>query len=103
MNFKPVIREIVKRYGKLRGYKFKSFGKKPVTLSLENIDKKFESGERVSPQTLMEKGLIRKIKGEIPKIKILSDGEIKKVLIFEKCLFSKSAKEKIEKAGGDIK
>lgn len=101
--FKPVIRELIKRYGKLRGYKFKRFAKKPLVFSLEDINKKFESGERVSMKTLIEKGLMRKIKGETPKVKILSNGEIKKALIFENCSVSKGAKEKIGKAGGEIK
>ena len=101
--YKPIIRELIKRYPKLRGYKFKSLSQKPMLFNLEIIDKKFEASEKVSPQTLIEKKLMRKIGGEMPKIKILGGGEIKKPLIFENCLVSKSAKEKIEKAGGEVK
>lgn len=100
---RPIIRELVKRFGKLRGYKSKSFVKKPLTLNLDILDKKFNSGEKISPQILIDKKLIRRIKGEVPKVKILAKGEIKKPLMFENCLISKSAKEKIEKAGGEIK
>jgi len=100
---KPIIKELIKKYPKLRGYKFKSSTVKNAVLDLGILDKKFEAGEIVSPQILIEKRLVRKIEGETPKIKILGGGEIKKALIFEGFLISKSAKEKIKKAGGEIK
>ena len=46
--------------------------------------------------------LIKKIKGRIPQVKILGDGEITKKIIIRQCLISKSAKEKVEKAGGKV-
>ena len=100
--FKPVIRELIKRYAKLRGYKFKSQALKPRVINLEILNKNFQSGEKVSPQTLAEKRVVRKINGMIPLVKILGSGEIKSALVFENCLFSQSAKKKIEKAGGEI-
>lgn len=101
---KPIIREIIKRYPKLRGYKFKrKIKEKTIILNLETLEKKFKSGEKVSPQVLLERKIISKIKGRMPKVKILAKGQIKKPLIIENCLISKSAKEKIEKAGGSIK
>ena len=99
----PIIRELIKRYPKLRGYRFKGIGKEnPVVLNLDILDKKFQQGEKVNSETLLEKKLISKIKREMPKVKILAKGEITKALIFEGCLASKSAKEKIIKAGGKI-
>lgn len=95
---KPPIKEILKKYPKLRGYRFRA-KKEIVVLNLDKIEKKFKEGEKISPQTLLEKRLIRKIKGKVPQVKILSRGEITKKLVFENCLFSKKAKEKIEKAG----
>lgn len=99
---KPVIREILKKYPKLRGYKFKGKKEEPVVLNLQVLEKKFKEGEEVNPQTLLEKKLIHKIKGKLPKVKILGKGEIKKKLVFRNCLFSKKTKEKIEKSGGKI-
>ena len=100
---KPVIRELIKKYPKLRGYKFKGTSKKLISLNVEILEKNFKFNERVSPKTLIEKELIRKIKGRVPRVKILGKGELKKTLFVEKCKVSKNAKEKIEKAGGDIK
>jgi len=98
---KPIIREILKKYPKLRGYKFKA-KKEYEIINLDKIEKYFKEGEKVTPETLVEKGLIRKRGGKIPEVKILGKGEISKKLIFENCKLSKSAKEKIEKAKGYV-
>jgi len=97
---KPVIRELIKRYPKLRGYKFKKLVLKPAIINIEILEKKFKSGEIVDPKILLEKKLIRKIKGKVPKVKILAKGKLTKKLIIEDCQVSKSAREIIEKAGG---
>jgi len=99
---KPIIRELIKRYPKLRGYKFKPLDRKPATVSTEMLEKKFKAGDKINPEILLNKRLIHKIKGKAPKVKILGRGEIKKSVIVEGCQLSKGAKEKIEKAGGQI-
>jgi len=105
--FKPIIREIIKKYPKLRGYrrklKIKNEKLKIVIVNLETLEKKFKEGGKITPNVLLEKKLIRKIKGRIPQVKILGKGKIKKALTLEGFRGSKQAKEKIEKAGGTIK
>lgn len=102
----PVIREIIKRYPKLRGYRvksrFKNKKEKPVVLNLEVLEKNFNLKEKIIPQLLLEKKLIRRIKGRTPIVKILGKGKLTKILIIEGCEVSKSARGKIEKAGGTI-
>jgi len=88
---------LIEHLPKMRG--FKSIYPKNQIVSLEKLDKYFKDGDVVSPITLREKRLIRKIK--VP-VKILGSGEITKKLTIEKCLISKSAEEKIKKAGGKI-
>lgn len=104
--FKPIIRELIKRYPKLRGYKFKSKILAPkfqiAILNLENLEKKFEAEAKVNPEILVEKKIIAKIKGIMPRIKILGQGKLTKALNIENCLASKQAKDKILKAGGKI-
>jgi len=99
----PLIREVIKKYPKLRGYRFKSKKEKLAIVNLESLEKRFKSGDIISPKILFERRLIRRIKGRIPKVKILGRGEIKKALQIEGCQLSKSVREKIEKAGGQIK
>jgi large subunit ribosomal protein L15 len=97
----PLIRSVIKKYPKLRGYRFRA--KKEIrVLNLVELGKNFSAGELVTPESLLEKRLIRRIKGKVPEVKILGKGEIKKALIVKGCQLSKSAKEKIEKAGGKV-
>ena len=100
---RPVIRDWIKRYPKLRGYRFNSKNLKIRIINLEVLDRNFSAGEVVNPQVLLEKKIIRKIKGVLPKVKILGKGSINKALTFENCLISKQAKEKIEKSNGVVK
>lgn len=93
--FRPAEREILKRIPKLRGYKFKSFKVRPQVVNLSAIAKVFSAGEEVSPKSLLERGLIRKMKGELPKVKILGSGEIQKKLTFKNVQFSRPAAAKI--------
>ena len=100
---KPIIRELVKRYPKLRGYRFKGFRLKPTVINVETLEKKFKAGDTITPETLHAKKLFRKMKGRLPQVKILGKGKLTKRLAIENCQISKSAREKIEKAGGVIK
>ena len=63
-----------------------------------NIDKiAFLGLEQVNAQILKEKGLIR---SALKPVKILGNGELNKKVHITATVFSKSAKHKIEKAGG---
>ncbi|MDD3487110.1 MAG: 50S ribosomal protein L15 [Candidatus Moranbacteria bacterium] len=86
---------LIEHLPKMRG--FKSHRPKNQVVGLEQLEKHFADGDIINPQSLLQKKLIDKIK--VP-VKILSDGKLSKKLTVEKCLMSKTAKEKIEKAGG---
>ncbi len=99
---RPQIRDIIKKLPKLRGYRFNSPSIKssPVNIGALNI---FETGEIVTPASLFEKNLVRRVGGVIPHVKILAKGEITKKLSITGCTVSVSARTKIEKAGGSVK
>jgi len=59
----------------------------------------FDSGANVDERALRDRGLI---KGHIDRIKILGDGELSKKLTVTAHSFSKTAQEKIAKAGGTM-
>ena len=99
----PAIRELIKRYPKLRGYRFKIGQRNIAIKNIGDLDKSFKKDETVSPEALIEKKLIRRIKGKTPRVKILGKGELTKPLIVQNCQVSKAAKEAIEKAGRIIK
>lgn len=98
---RPELRDVIKRIPKRRGYRFSSIQKKPTVLNIGILEKKFGKNEKISKETLFEKGLIKKIKGKFPNIKLLGAGEITKPLLVSECQISNKAKDKIEKAGGE--
>ena len=57
----------------------------------------FEAGAVVDAQALIEKGLLKKV---CDGVKVLGNGELNVALTVKAAAFSKSAKEKIEQAGG---
>lgn len=66
----------------------------PVNLSRLSV---FAAGEVVSPETLAEKGIIKKAD---ERVKILADGELTQSLTIKAQGFSAAALAKIEAAGG---
>jgi len=92
---RPALRDLIIRLPKKRGYKFKSIRLKPAIVNLKDIENNFKEGEIVSPRTLLEKKLINRQKGKLPKVKILGQGKLTKKLKFENCEFSESAKSQI--------
>lgn len=105
-NYQPIVRELIKRYPKLRGHRqkrnFNFLKSKVAILNLDNLEAKFNAGEKVTPAILLEKKIIRRIKGRVPEVKILSRGKLAKKFIIEGCLVSDKAKKEIEKAGGSV-
>jgi large subunit ribosomal protein L15 len=99
----PVIRELIKRYPKLRGYRSKMPVKNIAVVNVEALEQKFNPSDAVNPGSLLDKKLIRRIKGRVPRVKVLGKGELTKKLTIENCQISKQAKEKVEKAGGTVK
>ena len=57
------------------------------------------SGENVTPNTLLEAGLVSTLKRPV---KILGTGEVKRAFVVKDCLLSNAARSKIEKAGGRV-
>lgn len=99
----PFMRELIKRYPKIRGYRQELRAEEGVSINLKVIEKNFDKGATITPQVLLDKKLIRRLGGKTPIVKILGNGELSKSFSFEDCLISNVAKIKIEKAGGTIK
>ena len=89
---RPEIRDFIKKIPKKRGYRFKA-QPKPKIVNLKDLEKYYKESEVVSPETLLKKGLIVKVKGRIPEVKILGQGKLTKKLEFKNCKISKSVKE----------
>ena len=86
----PLLRRIPKR-----GFSNADFRVEYAVVNLSQLQAVFASGA-VTPEILREKGVIR----SGGPIKVLGDGDLKGKLEVRAHAFSKSAKDKIEKAGG---
>ncbi|MCX6737211.1 MAG: uL15 family ribosomal protein [Candidatus Parcubacteria bacterium] len=100
--FRNIQKELILKQPKRRGEKFKSLQTKPTLVALSVIVKNYKAGEKVSPKTLVNKGLIRAIGKKLPHVKILGKVELTNKLVIEKCICSKTAAESILRAGGSI-
>ncbi|NLL55821.1 MAG: 50S ribosomal protein L15 [Clostridiales bacterium] len=90
----PLIRKIPKR-----GFKNTQFKK---VYSIVNIDalEMFDNGVEITAELLLANGILSKI--EPYGLKVLGNGELTKKLTVKANKFTKSAVEKIEKAGGKV-
>ena len=93
------------RLGKLRGNTsadampigpFRTYSQ-PV--NLRDLEDRFEAGAEVTPDSLVAAGLLKNTKTDI---KILASGDLTKKLVVSAHGFSKTARQKIEAAGGSI-
>ena len=73
------------------------FKKQWIEISLAKIEESFNAGDVVTPELLHERGLIKKAKHDLV---ILGTGEVTKALNISAHRFTKTAKDKVEKAGG---
>ena len=74
------------------------FAKQYTVLKIEVLAANFEAGATVNAQTVVEEGLVHKVAKD--GLKVLGNGSIDKVLHVVATKFTKSAKQKIEDAGG---
>jgi large subunit ribosomal protein L15 len=87
----PLFRRIPKRG-------FTDRNSKIITgVNLYTLEARFNDGEEVTIETLLEKGVIKKVNDGV---KILANGELTKKLNVKVTAFSAAAKEKIEALGG---
>ena len=87
----PLYRKLPKR-----GFKNFPFKKVYAIVNVSDLNK-FEDGAVVDTALLLENKIIRK---ELDGLKILGKGELTKKLTVKAAVFSATAKEKIEAAGG---
>ena len=98
----PVVRELIKRYPKLTGYRGVKRQRKPQSITLLVLEKKFSKDEIISPSTLVEKGLVYQKRGASVKVKIIGVRTLKTPLSIQGCIISEGAKKSIEESGGNI-
>ena len=91
-------RELIARFPKLRGVKNKPKREAPLPINIKALSALAKDGV-VSKSVLFDKGVIKSLRSPV---KILGGGELKLPLTLQGIPVSKSAKIKIEKAGGKV-
>ena len=104
---RPALRDELARIPKRRGYnKNRARGvrnKEAVrSITLTMLEKHFQEKSIITPKALTERGIVTKVKGRVPSVKIVASGDITTPLTIRKCGMSMGAKQKIEAAGGTI-
>ena len=95
---------IYMRLGKQRGATSKDampigpFRTSTVPVNVGSLDA-FDDGAEVTPETLVERGVIKNTKTDV---KLLGNGELKKKLTVRVHAISATAREKVEAAGGTV-
>ena len=95
---------IYMRIGKLRGstskdaYPVGPFRTYTHPVNVRDLDR-FEAGDEVTPESLVEKGILKNTKIDV---KLLGTGEISKKLVVRVHAISAAARQKIEAAGGTV-
>jgi len=100
---RPQLREIINKFPKKRGEGFKTIKENITIVHLQDIQRVFPQGGKITPQILQKAGLIQRLTHQKLRVKILVKGELKDVYDIQNCLLSKKAEEAIIKAGGKVK
>ena len=88
----PLVRRIPKR-----GFNNR-WAKTVIVVNVGDLNEAFQPGDQVTPEALATANLV---KGRYDELKVLGDGEITKKLKVSAHRFSKTAADKIAKAGGE--
>ncbi len=106
---RPEMRDFIKKLPKLRGHginRSRTVNDSRVVympINLDALEQAFKAGEAVTPETLVEKGLLSKRGGKIRPVKLLARGKLTKKLSVEGVKISETAKVAVEKVGGSVK
>ena len=89
----PLVFRIAKR-----GFNNYEFATRYAVINVGDLDK-FENGTEITPELLKEMGIVKKLEDGL---KVLGNGELTKKVTVKAHKFSRTAKEKIESAGGKV-
>jgi large subunit ribosomal protein L15 len=89
----PLLRRVPKKRG------FTNPGREAwAVVNVERLGRRFDEGSTVTPEGMAEAGLVRR---RLP-VKVLGRGDLDRPLTVQAHAFSRSAREKIEGAGGTV-
>ena len=104
---RPEIRDMIKKIPKLRGHgknRARTVVYKPnvFAVNVANLEALFETGTTITIDSLVGKGLISSASAARKGVKLLGRGDLTKKFTIQGMNVSKTAEEKITKAGGSV-
>ena len=105
---RPEVRDLIKKLPKLRGHgknRARTVRTNRIATSAVNVgalEAAYKAGETITPASLVAKGLVRRVKGRAPVVKILGTGTLSKAFVVRGCSLSVSAKAALTAAGGKL-
>jgi len=105
---RPELRDIIKKipkrrgYGKNRGRTVYTMRPRPVSISLQQLEFHYESGNTVNAESLATHGLIKMNGKKAPAMKIIGSHGLSKKLSIHGVPATAGARAAIEKAGGSL-
>lgn len=106
---RPAMRDAIKKLPRRRGVTINLRGSMHSSVNLAPVEIKvgylenLSSGDTVTPAFLLEKRIVRKALGRLPRVKIIDGGELTKKVNLVGIGATKGARKKIEAVGGTIK
>jgi len=103
---RPEVRDLIKKLPKLRGHgknRARTVRTNRIATSAVNLtalDAAYKVGETVSPASLLARGVVRRVKGRAPIVKILGTGTLTKALVIKGCTLSVAANTALIAVGG---
>ncbi|MEK7642852.1 MAG: uL15 family ribosomal protein [Patescibacteria group bacterium] len=86
----PEMRDLIKKIPKKKGYNQTFAPKTIVAVKASIIVRKFKAGETITPKLLVARGVIHRIAGKTPRVKILAPGDLLKSFNVKDCELVKS-------------
>ena len=105
---RPEARDLIKKIPKLRGHgknRSRTVRTNRTTVSpvsITAIEAAYSAGGIVSPASLVAKGIVRRVKGRAPVVKILGAGPFTKAFIIKGCTISAAAHKALLASGGTV-
>ena len=87
------MRDLIKKIPKLKGHRRTGPKRRYIAIQSAFVAKRFKKGEVVTPKLLVQRGLVKRIEGKIPAVKLLNPGRYLEGFQIRDCRISGQGKK----------
>lgn len=99
--WRDIIKKLPKRRGESSSGSLREIQIRPITITLTRLDSGMADGAEVTPKTLVATGLLPRVRGKYPEVKILGGTLTKKIMV-KNCTTTPGAEKTITDLGGTV-